>query len=187
MGSHYFSVRAGLTRESTSKNYQYNEENAKAEDPKSRSDTFRSGALTTVNFEDWSDEIKQEFKDNEMNGAIGQNLVFENDSVRVWQMALEPGERMPVLRHVCTYFWTAIEGGHFLQRTYDGTTYESESPDGETHFYYVAEGEFALHNLENVGNKRMSFCAVELKKESKNPLLPVKHGIQFGGKTFTCS
>ena len=187
MGSHYFSVRAGLTRESTSKNYPYNEENAKAEDPKSRSDTFRSGALTTENFEDWSDEIKQEFKDNEMNGAIGQNLVFENDSVRVWQMALEPGERMPVLRHVCTYFWTAIEGGHFLQRTYDGTTYESESPDGETHFYYVAEGEFALHNLENVGNKRMSFCAVELKKESKNPLLPVKHGIQFGGKTFTCS
>ena len=157
-----------------------------AEDPKRRADTFRSGALTTENFEGWSDEIKQEFKDNEMSGAIGQDLVFENESVRVWHMALEPGERMPVHRHVCTYFWTAMEGGRFLQRTYDGTTYESEFPDGETHFYYVGEGEYALHNLENVGDKRMSFCAVELKKETNNPLLHVKHGVQFGGKTFRC-
>lgn len=155
-------------------------------DDENRADTFRSGALTTENFEGWSDEVMKEFKDNEMSGAIGQDLVFENDSVRVWHMALEPGERMPVHRHVCTYFWTAMEGGRFLQRTYDGTTYENEFPDGETHFYDVGEGEFALHNLENVGDKRMSFCAVELKKESNNPLLPVEQGVQFAGKKFDC-
>ena len=152
--------------------------------PSMFADEFRSGALESEGFDGWSDEIIQEFKDNEMSGAIGTNLVFENASVRVWHMKLEPGERMPVHRHNQTYFWTAITPGRFLQRTYDGTTYESNYPQGETHFYDVGRAEFALHNLENVGDTTMIFVAVELKKESHNDPLPVKPGVQFGGKTF---
>lgn len=75
---------------------------------------------------------------------------------------------MPVHRHVLTYFWTAITPGRFLQRTYHGTTYESDYPAGLTHFYHVDSGEFAFHNLENVGDTTMIFCAAELKKESPN-------------------
>ena len=64
-------------------------------------------------------EIKQEFKTNEFNGRISNDLVFENNSVRVWHISLEPGERLPVHRHVLTCFWTAVTQGRFLQRTYD--------------------------------------------------------------------
>jgi len=135
--------------------------------------TFRSGELTTSGFQGWSDEIRQEFQTNDQNGRIGTDLVFENGSVRVWHMTLRPGEKMPVHRHVLTYFWTAITPGRFLQRTYDGTTYESDVEAGLTHFYDVGSGEFALHNLENVGDTTMIFCAVELKKESENAPLPV--------------
>lgn len=131
-------------------------------------DSFRSGELTTSGFEGWSDEIRQEFRTNVYNGQIGTDLMFENDSVRVWHMTLQPGEKMPVHRHVLTYFWTAITPGRFLQRTYDGTTYESNYEAGLTHFYDVGYGEFALHNLENVGDTEMIFVAVELKKESAN-------------------
>ena len=131
-------------------------------------DNFRSGVLTTAGFDGWSDEIKQEFETNRYNGAIGNDFVFENDSVRVWLIRLEPGEKMPVHRHVLTYFWTALTAGRFLQRTYDGTTYESDYPAGETHFYDVGSGEFALHDLENVGDSTMIFCTAELKKESPN-------------------
>lgn len=136
-------------------------------------DNFRSGELTTSGFAGWSEEVKREFQTNEQNGRIGTDLVFENDSVRVWHMTLRPGEKMPVHRHVLTYFWTAITPGRFLQRTYDGTTYESDVEAGLTHFYDVGSGEFALHNLENVGTTTMIFCAVELKKESRNSPLPV--------------
>ena len=80
---------------------------------------------------------------------------------------------MPVHRHVLTYFWTAITSGRFLQRTYDGTTYESDYDAGLTHYYDVGEGEFALHDLENVGDATMIFCAVELKRESANQPLPL--------------
>ena len=136
-------------------------------------DTFRSGELTTSGFAGWSDDIVEEFRRNEFNGRIGTDLVLENDSVRVWHMTLKPGERMPVHRHVLSYFWTAMASGRFLQRTYDGTTYESDVEAGLTHFYHVGEGEFALHNLENVGATTMIFCAVELKKESANRPLPI--------------
>ena len=142
-------------------------------DTSRHADSFRSGELTTSNFRDWSDAIRLEFKNNEFNGRIGTDLVFENSSVRVWHMTLKPGERMPVHRHVLTYLWTAITPGRFLQRTYDGTTYESDYDAGLTHFYDVGEGEFALHNLENVGDTTMVFCAVELKRESANQPLPL--------------
>lgn len=143
-------------------------------------DTFRSGELTTIAFDGWSEEIKQEFRTNVYNGRIGTDLVFENASVRVWHMTLKPGQKMPVHRHVLTYFWTAITPGRFLQRTYDGTTYESDYQAGLTHFYDVGYGEFALHNLENSGDTEMIFCAVELKKESANiplsvPDTPIGH------------
>ncbi|MXX89863.1 MAG: hypothetical protein F4Y68_11570 [Boseongicola sp. SB0665_bin_10] len=60
-----------------------------------------------------------------------------------------------------------------MQRTYDGTTYESDYDAGLTHYYDVGEGEFALHDLENVGDATMIFCAVELKRESANQPLPL--------------
>ncbi len=142
-------------------------------DTSARSDIFRSGELQTEGFDGWSTEIIQEFRRNEFNGRIGSTLTFENDSVRVWNITLRPGEKLPAHRHVLTYFWTALTPGRFLQRTYDGTTYESDYPAGLTHFYHVKRGEFALHNLENVGTTTMMFTAVELKNESENAPLPI--------------
>lgn len=138
-----------------------------------QADGFRSGELTTAGFRDWPQAVRREFEANEYNGRIGTDLVFENEAVRVWHMTLRPGETMPVHRHVLTYFWTAVTSGRFLQRTYDGTTYESNFEAGLTHFYQVGYGEFALHNLENVGHTTMIFVAVELKQESANTSLPV--------------
>lgn len=142
-------------------------------DTSGRADGFRSGELTTSDFQGWTEAMRREFRDNEFNGRIGTDLVFENSSVRVWHMTLKPGQRMPVHRHVLTYFWTAITSGRFMQRAYDGTTYESDYDAGLTHYYDVGEGEFALHDLENVGDATMIFCAVELKRESANQPLPL--------------
>ncbi|PLT29223.1 hypothetical protein [Peribacillus deserti] len=133
-------------------------------------DNFRSGEVITTGFEGWSDEIKDEFKRNEFNGHIGSELVFENNRVRVWNMTLAPGEKMPAHRHVLDYFWTAVTPGRFLQRNHDGTTYESSYDAGVTHYYKVEHGEFALHNLENVGDTTMIFTTVEFKNSANEPL-----------------
>lgn len=133
-------------------------------------DDFRSGEIITENYDGWSDEIKEEFKKNEFNGHVGSELVFENYRLRIWNMTLEPGEKMPVHRHVLDYFWTAVTSGRFLQRNHDGTTYESDYNAGVTHYYEVKEGEFALHNLENVGDTTMIFTTVEFKESPNKPL-----------------
>ena len=142
-------------------------------DTSRHADSFRSGELTTSNFRDWSDAIRLEFKNNEFNGRIGTDLVFENSSVRVWHMTLKPGERMPVHRHVLTYLWTAITQGVSCSGPMTGRPTKATTTPGLTHFYDVGEGEFALHNLENVGDTTMVFCAVELKRESANQPLPL--------------
>ena len=61
----------------------------------------------------------------------------------------------------------------FLQRTYNGTTYESNYEAGLTRNYDVGSGEFALQNPENVGDWTMIFVAAELKRLSANAAPPV--------------
>lgn len=56
---------------------------------------FRSGELILSDYEGWTDEIKEEFERNEFNGNVGTKLLLENDRVRVWEIRLAPGGRLP--------------------------------------------------------------------------------------------
>lgn len=42
--------------------------------------------------------------------GIGNEKVFENDKVVVWNFALAPGEESPMHTHTRRYMWYAIEG-----------------------------------------------------------------------------
>ena len=64
------------------------------------------------------------------------------------------------------------DAGSFPARTYDGTTYESNYEAGLIHYYDVGSGEFALQNLEIVGDWTMIFVAAGLKRLSANAALP---------------
>jgi oxalate decarboxylase/phosphoglucose isomerase-like protein (cupin superfamily) len=43
-------------------------------------------------------------------GDVATKLLFENDSVKVWEMVLEPGESSDLHRHEYEYFFVVIEG-----------------------------------------------------------------------------
>lgn len=45
-------------------------------------------------------------------GDVGQNIVFENDRVRVWSILLGPGESQPWHRHHYPYIVIAIQEAH---------------------------------------------------------------------------
>jgi quercetin dioxygenase-like cupin family protein len=145
-------------------------ENTMSEEATSSEEKFHAGEQTAVEYEEWPDEIKEEFDENEYNGRVGTELLLENERVRVWEIRLEPGERLPVHRHVLDYFWVAVTPGHYLQRNEDGTTYEDPYDAGLTKFFTVDEGEYALHDLENVGDSEMVFTTVELKNSANDPL-----------------
>ena len=62
---------------------------------------------------EWPKSLKDEFarESERPNGCVGNQLVSENERVRVWTIRLQPGERFGFHRHVLDYFWTSVSGG----------------------------------------------------------------------------
>ncbi len=86
---------------------------------------------------DWPLAIKDEIIRNEFNGRVGQDLLPETEDVRVWRIALKPGERVGFHRHVLNYFWVAINAGRSRSHYAGGETREAEYEAGTTrHFAF---------------------------------------------------
>lgn len=129
-----------------------------------------AGTIIGEDFAGWSDEIKEEFARFEFDGNVGSRLLSEDDRVRVWEIRLEPGERWHVHRHVLDYFWTAITPGHSRQHTADGTTREVSYETGDTRHFTFSEGEYLLHDVENIGSNAVIFTTVEHLDSENTPL-----------------
>jgi len=95
------------------------------------------------------------------NRQIATKLLFENDRVRIWELALAPGERAPFHCHAVPYFFVCVDGGHALSRFANGTTVAMEYTVGDTWFDEMAGGP-EVHDLENVGSTLLRFTTVEL-------------------------
>jgi hypothetical protein len=131
-----------------------------------------AGTVVATDYEGWSDELRREFETYAHDPHVGSRLLSENDRVRVWDIRLEPGERWHAHRHVLDYFWTAVNAGRSRQHTADGTTREVSYGAGETRHFTFAEGEYLLHDIENVGDDVLVFTTVE-HLDSANPPLPL--------------
>jgi beta-alanine degradation protein BauB len=131
-----------------------------------------AGTVIGTDFEGWSDELRAEFERYSHDGHVGSGLLSENDRVRVWEIRLEPGERWHVHRHVLDYFWTAVKPGRSRQHTSDGTTREVSYYAGETRHFTFSEGEYLLHDVENIGDEPVIFITVE-HLDSENTPLPL--------------
>jgi hypothetical protein len=129
-----------------------------------------AGELVAADYEGWSDELKADFEANATSGEVGTRLLSESDRVRVWEIRLAPGERVHAHRHVLDYFWTAVNAGRSRQHTFDGTTREVSYDAGETRHYTFAEGEYLLHDLQNVGDTDLVFSTVEFLDSANRPL-----------------
>ena len=128
-----------------------------------------AGGVVAVDFDGWSDQLHQEFRSNAFNYRVGGRLLFENPRIKVWEIRLAPGERLPAHRHVLDYFWTAVNAGSSRQHTDDGTTREVAYEPGETRFFEFRPGEYLLHDLENVGGTDLAFTTVEFHRDLGDP------------------
>ncbi|HEX2496636.1 MAG TPA: hypothetical protein VHK46_07350 [Gaiellaceae bacterium] len=94
--------------------------------------------------------------------VVGTNLLFENERIRVWDITLAPGERLPFHRHRTSYFYRCESGGRLRVRTLEGDEAEYESPADEVHFHEIGADDLVVHDLENVGETTVRFTTVEL-------------------------
>lgn len=129
-----------------------------------------AGTVTGTDFEGWSDQLRAEFDSLAHDGHVGSRLLSDNGRVRVWEIRLAPGERWHAHRHVLDYFWTAVTPGHSRQHTFDGSTREVRYQQGETRHFTFGQGEYLLHDIENIGTSELIFATVE-HLDSANPPL----------------
>lgn len=121
---------------------------------------------------DWPAQIRAEFEReaSNPNPCVGTELVSETDKVRVWTIRLAPGERVGFHRHVLNYFWTAVTPCRGRQHVHDGTTMEYDYQAGETRHEVYGDGEYKVHDLENIGDDDMVFMTVEFLDSANAPM-----------------
>lgn len=120
----------------------------------------------------WPETIAREFEQESRspNPCVGSRLLSENERVRVWEIRLQPGERIGFHRHVLDYFWTSVSGGRGRQHVHDGTTVEYTYQPGETRHETYGPGQFKVHDLENLGDREMVFMTIEFLNSANQPM-----------------
>ncbi|MGO4425513.1 hypothetical protein AB4Z54_44200 [Streptomyces sp. MCAF7] len=136
----------------------------------SPSDSPLSSTVVAEGFDRWSPPLKKDFENNAQNGRVGQSLVKETDSLRIWETHLQPGERISVHRHVLPYHWIALTDGQARQHNSDGSTREISYVRGQTRYFDVAAERYHLHDLKNIGDEVLSFLTIETKGGPNVPI-----------------
>src|SRR4051795_10375730 len=104
---------------------------------------------TTLEHTDWPAAVTADFEANQFNPRVGTRLLSVTDRVRVWEIRLQPGERIGFHRHVLDYCWPAVTAGRGRSRMQDGSTVEKSYFAGETQHESYGAGESKIHDLEN--------------------------------------
>jgi hypothetical protein len=100
------------------------------------------------------------------NYTVGTAMLLENERIRVWDITLAPGERMPFHCHRTTYFYRCESGGPWRLRTLEGEVVHGEDAPGAVTFHELASDERLIHELTNVGDAPLRYTTVELLERS---------------------
>jgi beta-alanine degradation protein BauB len=118
----------------------------------------------------WTDVLRAEAEAARTNGRVGHRLVSETDDYRVWLIDLAPGERIGFHTHVLNYFWVATSAGRARSRHLDGRVVEMDYALGDVRHMTYGASESMTHDLENIGETRLTFTTVEDKRSANKPL-----------------
>jgi uncharacterized cupin superfamily protein len=122
-----------------------------------------------ADFSDWPAELREEFAANGRNYTVGSRLLSQTDRVKVWEIRLAPGERLPAHCHVLDYFWTVLTEGVSVQHSEDGVTRRVFYRPGDTRHMAFGAGQRMLHDLNNAGASELIFITVEHLRAPDDP------------------
>ncbi|QOD59559.1 cupin domain-containing protein [Polaribacter haliotis] len=113
----------------------------------------------------WTDELKEALKIAENNEVVGEQLLLETDTFKVWNIQLLAGKSLPFHKHSKPYFYTAITAGKSRSFYSDGRIDETAYKKNDvSYFNDLNESNYFIHNLENIGTSTLLFTTVEFKK-----------------------
>jgi predicted metal-dependent enzyme (double-stranded beta helix superfamily) len=92
-------------------------------------------------------------------GDVGQDVLLENDRVRVWHITLQPGETQPLHHHGLPYVVVAVRGTTSVITTRNGDRIDIVEETGSVVFREPGQ----THMLSNVGDTVYIGRIIELK------------------------
>ena len=92
-------------------------------------------------------------------GPVGQEILLENDKVRVWHISLQPGESQPLHHHGLAYVVVAVQGAKNVIHTADGHRIDVVEETGDIVFREPGQ----THMLTNDGDTVYIGRIIELK------------------------
>jgi len=92
-------------------------------------------------------------------GPIGDEIVFENDTIRVWKLQLAPGGIQPWHQHVLPYLVVPLTPGDNVMRFSDGRVRPTKETPGDALWREAG----IPHELENVSDHAYSNILIEFK------------------------
>jgi hypothetical protein len=91
---------------------------------------------------------------------VGHRVVLENDHVRVWEVALQPGETHEFHIHYHPYLVISLGGGENEVETIFGNKFVTQEPSGATVFIDTMR---PVHRLTNKAKVPYLSRLIELK------------------------
>jgi beta-alanine degradation protein BauB len=92
---------------------------------------------------------------------VGSTILFEDDTVRVWDATVEPGETLPIHHHNLDYVTVALTEGDVEVHEADGTVRRGHRLPGDVQVTRVGSGQ--RHVLKNIGTATYRNRIIELK------------------------
>jgi len=96
---------------------------------------------------------------------VGDRVVFENESIRVWRLSVQPGGVKPMHHHGLPYLIVPLSGGRGEITSVDGTVRTHEDRPGVVIWREAGE----THRFRNLGSTPYENVLVELKRHGTAP------------------
>lgn len=118
------------------------------------------------NFDPWEQEKIDELLHQEIKDSLSNRLVFEDESIKLWDLRLLPGERLKFRRHNTNYGWVCTTGGLLITRYGNGKIDMVKLDQGDTEYFQNRNKNY-INDLENIGEDMLVINILEYKQTKK--------------------
>ncbi|MEM8845996.1 MAG: hypothetical protein AAFY00_06395 [Bacteroidota bacterium] len=119
------------------------------------------------NFDQWDiEKIKELNDENRIGDSLGQKLLYENGSSRLWDITLWPKQRIPFRKHLFPCSFVCLTSGLAISRCKSGIIKLIQIEKGDTEYMEPDNANY-IHDLENIGDSILKMYVLEFRYESQ--------------------
>ena len=101
---------------------------------------------------------------NEPTDQVGTRMLFENDRIRVWDLALDPGESLATHMHRDDFVFIVVQGGSLVHADPNNPADRQAVTYVDDQVVFIEAREGVVHQrLTNVGTQPYRNFVIELK------------------------